>query len=347
MIKKYSLKKFFITAGLMAAFLFFTPYVYSAQPAGSSGATGKTIGGFFEINSSCSKKTATVGEPAECAVNIIGAGAARLNIDQPEKIIYPPEEKKFDLKKNKTGDKNFAEGDAVPLFTISSFEKKDSEEGIILSFTATAFMPGKHTIPLVKITGEDGIAIGYASPEIEISELNPNAELEDIEPPLELKGNYYRLAALILIAALIGALAFFIIKKYLPMLKKTKPVEERPTAIEIFRREIESLAPENLIAEFKIEEYSFGISSAFRRFLSAQFLFDAIEMTSDEINKKMKKVLRNSSGKNGADIARLFELWDLAKFAEFAPSAETLKLNLELAQRAAERLSSEEAHERI
>jgi hypothetical protein len=68
---------------------------------------------------------------------------------------------------------------------------------------------------------------------------------------------------------------------------------------------------------------------AFRRMISSLYEFDAAEMTSSEIlNSIVAKRKGLTSERYGASLEGIMALWDMTKFAEFAPSAETLRVNL-------------------
>jgi hypothetical protein len=143
----------------------------------------------------------------------------------------------------------------------------------------------------VKIAGIDGIAIGYKIPEVVIEELNKEGTLEDIEPPVSLSGNYTRVIWIILVL-LLAAAAVVLLYRYIKKRRKTiLPDAPSLPPIEIFLNEVESLKLRELISEGRINEYVFDISIIFRRYLSAMLKFDAAEMTTDEIAKRIKKYI--------------------------------------------------------
>jgi hypothetical protein len=115
--------------------------------------------------------------------------------------------------------------------------------------------------------------------------------------------------------------------------------------MEVFNNEIRALDPESLIAKGDIEGYVFGISIIFRRMLSNLLKFDAHDMTSEEINGKLKIVFtKEMFNKYHGQIIKCFELWDISKYAEFAPGADILSDNLAKTINLARELSRDVDH---
>jgi hypothetical protein len=110
--------------------------------------------------------------------------------------------------------------------------------------------------------------------------------------------------------------------------------------IEIFRKEMGEFNPEIVIGEGRYDDYVFGVSIIFRRFLSVLFNIDAEEMTTDELRQAVKPYLPGGILKKyERDLDDILNLWDLSKFAEFRPSDETLSLNLKNTNNLAENLN--------
>lgn len=294
-------------------------------------------------------KQATVGTLLDYRVNIAGKGLKNISIVPPEKREYYPEKKKDDAMPKKTGEGAEKDDDPaqfVPLFVIHSIKKNDRSDksmtDITISIQLSYYRPGSYSLPEVEIKGADGIAIGYNVPAVDIKAINEKGQLEDIEPPMNLGGNYTRLIILIL-CVLVAAVGGFFLFRYLKKIyddKKTAPIIIPP--IDIFLKEINSFNGERLIDDGKIEEYVFGISMIFRKFLSLQFKFDAMEMTTYEIEKKIRRVFsRNLNDSYTYEIMQNFNMWDLSKFAEFTPSQETLRANLDKTVQLAKNLSGD------
>jgi hypothetical protein len=299
--------------------------------------TASVMGG--EINAPKIKATvtpekATVGTVLDYRVNVAGKGLGAITIVPPEKREVYPEKKKTQAPPPKEGEE--AEEDPaqyVPLYVIHTVKKDDRSDKTMTDITVKVQMsfyrPGTWQLPDIEIRGADGIAIGYKAPEVTVAAVNEKGEYQEIEPPLSLGGNWWRLVILILVLAVLAVAGFFAWRYIRKMIeeRRTAPVIVPP--IDIFMKEIEQFNGGRLIDEGKIEEFVFGISMIFRKFLSLQFRFDAAEMTTYEIEKKIKKVFpKNIHDAYAGQIMDGFNLWDLSKFAEFTPSPELLHASL-------------------
>ncbi len=300
--------------------------------------------GIPEIKATATPGEATVGEVIEYSVSIAGKNLRGIEVKRPEKEVLFPEKETGPGKKNE--DEKDPAAEAVPVYIIHSAAREDSSEGdvtyITLKISLSYYRPGSYTLPEVGIFGADKIRIGYKVPEVKVKPVNSEAKLEENEPPLELGGNYTRVIILVIAAAAATALLIFLIK-FIKARRKRKEEEVIVVPpLEIFHRELRKLDPEKLIGEGKIEEYVLGISGIFRRYISSLLDFDAMEMTSDEINSRVGKILpRHISGKYRDSFSRCFTMWDLSKFAEFTPSGDLLLENCGMTRKLAEELWGE------
>ena len=284
------------------------------------------------IKATVKPEKATVGAVIEYRVNIAVKGASPFTIVPPEKREYYPEKKKEPAAQKKTAagdDKEEDPAQYVPLYVIHSIKKDDRSDktmtDITVSMQLSFYRPGTWSLPDVEIKGPDGIDIGYKVPTVEIAAVNEKAEFQDIEPPLELGGNWWRIAVLGLCIIALTVAAFFAWRYIRRRLEESKRTPVIIPPIEIFLKEIGELDGDRLIDEGKIEEFVFGISMIFRKFLSQQFRFDATDMTTYEIEKKIRKTFpRALLDAYFDDIMRNFNMWDLSKFAEFTPTKEQL-----------------------
>ncbi|OHD64684.1 MAG: hypothetical protein A2176_10270 [Spirochaetes bacterium RBG_13_51_14] len=275
---------------------------------------------------------ATVGSLLEYRINIAGKGLSALNVVPSENREYYPEINNTN-DAIKAGNNDEHESDPfrfVPLYMIHSIKKNDRSDGSITDIAITMqisyYRPGTWALPEIEIKGSDGIRIGYKVPSVEISAVNVEGQLQEIEPPLDLKGNYWRLVFLLLGVVAVAVAAFFA-WRYISTHREGRGVTIPP--IEIFLKEIEQFNGSRLIDEGRIEEFVFGISMIFRKYLSLQFHFDAVEMTTYEIERKIAKIFpKYARERYGGEIMENLNLWDLSKFAEFAPSREILHANL-------------------
>jgi len=298
------------------------------------------------LNASVTPDKGTVGMPFTYTLTISGIDPGFFKITLPEKkIVYPEKKIEKANEKKSGGDKSPEE--SVPLYIINSAARDDSDVNgsrqVNIKLILSYYRPGTYVLPEIKIAGSDGTVIGYKIPSVTIEELNKEGKFEEIEPPVSLSGNYTRIIWIIA-AILIIAAAAFGLYRYLKKREKNIPAETPTiTPIEIFINEVNSLKLRELIEAGKINEYVFDVSIIFRRYLSAMLLFDAAEMTTDEIASRIKKHMPlDLYSICGEEIISNMRLWDFSKFAEFTPSAELLLENLDATISAAKRISGME-----
>jgi hypothetical protein len=303
-------------------------------------AVSTAAGAYPEIRAAVSAEKATVGDEIEYEVKITGDGSDALNITVPgKKNYYPPE--KDDPKKNSSGnDKNPSSN--VPVYSINDAKKYrvvKGGSGIRVSMKLSYYRPGRHQLPEIDIRDGDGTKVGYRIPEIEVNEINREGTFQEIDPPLDLGGNYYRIILAVLGLAAACAIAFFAYRYFKRRKEQSVPPPARVPPIDVFRRQMDEFNGMKLIEDGMAAKYAFGISMIFRGYLSLQMSFDAMDMTSDEILKTVAS--RPGWRKFLDDMSSCFSLWDLSKYAEFSPSRETMIGNMESAVRLAERISRE------
>lgn len=288
-----------------------------------------------KIRATVTPEKATVGTVLVYKVTVAGKGLGAITIVPPEKREVFPEKKKTRAIPKKEGEEGAEEDPAqyVPLYVIHSIKKDDRSDKTITDITVTMqlsfYRPGAWQLPDIEIRGSDGIAIGYKTPAVTIGAVNEKGEFEEIEPPLALGGNWWRLVILIAVLSALAVAAFFAWRYIRKRIQERRSAPVIVPPIDIFLKEIEQFNGDRLIEEGRIEEFVFGISMIFRKYLSLQFHFDAAEMTTYEIEKKIKKVFPgNIHDAYAAHIMDGFNLWDLSKFAEFTPSPEHLRASL-------------------
>ncbi|MBN2159213.1 MAG: hypothetical protein JW807_07445 [Spirochaetes bacterium] len=292
---------------------------------------------------------ATVGSILDYRVNVAGMNIGTIEIVPPEKRECYPEPKKEEQAKKKSDRGEDAEEDPahyVPLYIIHSVKKDDRSDksmtDITVSMQLSFYRPGTWALPDIEIRGADGIAIGYKVPTVEILAVNEKGEYQEIEPPLSLGGNYWRLAFLAMGLIALGVAAFFAYRYIRRVWEERRAAPIVIPPIETFMSDLEKFNGDRLIDEGKIEEFVFGISMIFRKFLSSQFGFDATDMTTYEIERKIMKVFpRSLYDRHAGDIVQGLNLWDLSKFAEFTPSGDMLRASLAKTIELAKNLSGE------
>ncbi len=283
---------------------------------------------------------ATVGSRLEYIVTVGEGNVAGIEISPPEtrEFIPPPHDA--------AEDPSPAAG-VLPLYIIHSAEKKESGPGrgnsVSLVMSVAYYRTGRHPLPTVEVRGADGVAIGYRVPEVMIEASNPSGDLQEIEPPLDLGGNYYRLLIVVSILGALAAAAYLVLRRYESRRENDTPVPYEIPAIDEFLARMQTLRARGLVEEGKREEYVVEASRFFRMFLSRLIGIDAMEMTGLELADSLERYLGQTVySRLRGDLSRVTGLWDLAKFAEFAPSSAALGDNLELAMDLGRRIAREE-----
>ena len=306
-------------------------------------------GGFPEIRASVNPAKATVGVPLEYRVVLAGKSLKGITLKMPDRrVIFPdpaPDEKKT---AGKEDDKKDDASLKVPLCVIHNARKDEKTEGDISHLTVTVslsyFRPGKHRLPEIELYDAENIKIGYRVPEVEIESVNQQGEFQEIEPPLELGGNYWRVLWIVLAIAAVAAAGFFF-AQWWNKRKNAAPPPPEINPLEEFMSGVGALSRKKFIETGLVREYVFEMSALFRKYLSRLLGIDALDMTVSEIHRALAAHLpKDIYKRNEDDIRGVLDLWDLAKFAEFAPSQESLKLNMEAAVRLAKNLSGVRGH---
>ena len=297
------------------------------------------------IKATAQPSEVTIGTPIEYRITLKG-NVKGFRIRLPEKREYFPDRENAGKRKGDGKGDADAVSSLMPLYIIHGARRDDdSDDGttsIAITLELAYYRTGSYFLPEVHISDRENARIGYRIPEITVRAVNESGAFQDIEPPLALRGNYYRL---IILSALILAVAVGIIfiLRYLSRRSREGIAEPAVTPpIAVFMHEIGILAGRKLIESERFEEFVIAISHIFRKFLSAQYGFDAMEMTVREIMHALEERLTGLGfQRHRIEAGRILDLWDLTKFAEFIPSRDELNSNLESTVKLARRLSSE------
>lgn len=305
--------------------------------------------GYPEIRAVAGAKEVTIGQPVTYTVTIAGKNIADMRVTLPDKKEHfpkdlpgyqapPPGESKKDKKEDDPAD-------LIPVFMVSDVKRDDRSDKEMryqtISMTVAFYRTGTYRLPEVDLRGADDVKIGYKVPEVTVKSVNEKGELQEIEPPLDLGGNYYRLIALV--AAIIAvAIAAFFTGRYIVQRRSRKAPAAAVPPIERFMDDIHTLRTRRYIESGDLEAFCVELSGVFRMFLSGQFHADAMEMTAGEIVHYLENLPGHTSiRKYRDDIDRVLNLWDLMKFAEFVPSKEILEGNMESTIALAKKLAME------
>lgn len=279
-----------------------------------------------EISSAVNKTSATIGESVEYRVSVSGSDISGFE-------IVLPEVKNYYVKGSDNKDQDDAR-EYIPFYSINRARIEKSETEKIKTISAVVeivfFMPGKHSLPELDVTDYKKENAGYKLPQIEIVELNRNAELEDIEGPLEASRSYTRTVLLAAALLIVCFAAFFALRRLRRNRKENLAEAVGLNPLEIFISDLEHMKAADLVIRGDVMLYAEAVSISFRKFLSSVFRINAADMTAEEIEISLSRLMkRTQKEKYLQDIMSSFRLWDVSKFAGFTPAVETLQLDLE------------------
>ncbi|HNR90162.1 MAG TPA: hypothetical protein PKM65_17630 [Spirochaetota bacterium] len=314
--------------------------------------TGGYAADYPEVRAAANPTETTIGAPIVYTVTIAGKNIAGVTAVLPDKKEFFPkdlpgyvEPKKAAGKRDAAASKDEDPAALIPVCAVGDAAREDNSDATMryqtIRVTVTFYRTGTFRLPEIELRGEDGIKIGYKVPEVTVKPVNEKGEFQEIEPPLELGGNYYRLIALVIALIVAAAAAVFIARAIARRRRRRAPAATVPP-IERFMDDIHTLRTRGYVESGDVEAFCVELSSAFRTFLSGQFRAEAMEMTASEIVHYLETLPgRTTIGKYRDDIDRVLNLWDLMKFAEFVPSKEILEGNMESTVALAKKLAME------
>ncbi|MGH7492414.1 MAG: hypothetical protein ACREOO_08465 [bacterium] len=236
-------------------------------------------------------------------------------------------------------------GANLGVFEIRDYAKPDprKEKGRVLeeiSYTISTFDTGRFVIP--------PLAIDYLVPpdtawqtlqtenlDIYVRSILPSeaGDIRDVKAPWELPRDWRR----ILLYSAIGLAAVGLaIAGYLWWRKRQgksllpQRVEPARPAHELALEELRQLRSSDLLERGEIKLFYSLLSEIMRRYFEGRYDFMALEMTTAELNRELRKAEPNPEA--CADMQELSEVCDLVKFAKFVPAAGDAGRLLDLAK---------------
>jgi hypothetical protein len=203
-----------------------------------------------------------------------------------------------------------------------------------LKFDISAYKTGCLTIkPLtVFYINPDGTNNLFFTPEknIDIQNLvtdTKNANIKDIKnlKTIKIKGIF--IVLIVLVAALIVILAAYIIKNIIAENKKSKIIvlDEKTTAL----NSLNDLYQKR--ADLTTRDFYYKMSEILRTYISKQYKFDAMEMTTSEFFEKAKDLLPVQVNVN--DFKNYLKVFNLARYADFTPNEKDIEENFVFTQK--------------
>ncbi|MEX1138144.1 MAG: DUF4381 family protein [Bacteroidota bacterium] len=237
-----------------------------------------------------------------------------------------------------------AEGDSLGTFEIlavKAFEPEIQGGRLRQAFVVrvTSFEPGETAIPSIGfqvVSGTDSSTRRVLANAVPVTittvEVEPDAELKDIKPPLEAPWAFEDVLPwliLLAIASILGA-AYWYYRKYKQGLKAvSEPARPALPAHEQALLALRELEEKRLWQQGKVKEFYSEVSEIIRRFFESRFHIIALELTTDEILAELK---RSPAAQPILKPVNTFLLAaDLVKFAKYEPAIAENEEELQMA----------------
>ena len=226
---------------------------------------------------------------------------------------------------------------------------REIEDRLVLEkwYTLKADLVGSYILPPVTVPyeyedKEDVASTAQIFVEVE-SVLHKDGTSEDIRDIKPLAAIERDLRRLIIISALSGIAAIFVLAGIIVYVRKRKSRERvipaRP-AHEIALERLQKLQQKNFIETGNVRFYYFELSEIFREYLENRFSFFAVEQTTEEILQEIGQETRLEELQR--DAARQFlKNTDWVKFAKHNPLAEEIERDYGAAVRFVEQTKEE------
>ncbi len=236
----------------------------------------------------------------------------KTNVDTLAKVVFPTS-------------KNFGKMEVIRSYVIDTIKHGDRYE-LIKKYGVTQFDSGKYVIPSLKVLINNK-AFATDSLLVEVSNVQVDTlkqKLFDIKPIVEVPyqlSYFWQYVLIILLILGIGALIYWLIKKY--QKKKVEEVEELKSPIERATILLKTLEKKELWQKGAVKEYYSELTDIARNYIEEAIEIPAMESTTSElilelraasIKKKMTlsvEILEN--------LERVLKQADLVKFAKSKP----------------------------
>jgi hypothetical protein len=212
---------------------------------------------------------------------------------------------------------------------IDSVRGKDGRTKIFEKYLITSFESGTYQIPPVYIELKNAAGLkrfysDYAGLEVmklNIAPADTTAKIYDIIKPYRAPVTIGEILPWVLLAAILGALTWAIIR-YIKKHKKVKVEEEEvvnpdPAHVIAFR-ELEKLRNEELWQKGEIKNYYTRLTEVLRQYLENRYRVYSLELTTAET---LEALVKTGFKKNGSynQIKSVLTGADLVKFAKYKP----------------------------
>jgi len=191
-------------------------------------------------------------------------------------------------------------------------------------YLVTSFDSGLYYIPPVKIlAGTDSIESNYLAIKIQTYDVDTaKMEVFDIkgvqQPPFVWSDYWVETCLFLLFYALVLFLIWLYLRKKYPILKGEKEQSELLLPAHVVAiMELDRLKSEKIWKSGKNKKYYTQLTEIIRKYIERRFMFNALEMTTDEILTLFKRDKTTQSVYQ--NLSQILQLADLVKFAKIEP----------------------------
>ena len=236
----------------------------------------------------------------------------KTNVDTLAKVVFPTS-------------KNFGKMEVIRSYVIDTIKLGDRYE-LIKKYGVTQFDSGKYVIPSLKVLINNK-AFATDSLLVEVSNVQVDTlrqKLFDIKPIVEVPyqlSYFWQYVVIILLILGIGALIYWLIKKY--QKKKVEEVEELKSPIERATILLKTLEKKELWQKGAVKEYYSELTDIARNYIEEAIEIPAMESTTSELILALRaasiKKKMTLSAETVENLERVLKQADLVKFAKSKP----------------------------
>jgi hypothetical protein len=236
----------------------------------------------------------------------------KTNVDTAAKVVFPTL-------------KNFGKMEVIRSYVIDTI-KHGARYDLIKKYGVTQFDSGKYVIPSLKVLINNKV-FATDSILVEVSDVKVDTlkqKLFDIKPIAESEyqlSNFWRYFLIILLIFGLGALIYWLIKKY--QNKQVEEVEELKSPIERATILLKNLEKKELWQKGAVKEYYSELTDIARNYIEEAIEIPAMESTTSELIVALRaasiKKKMTVSAETLENLERVLKQADLVKFAKSRP----------------------------
>ena len=236
----------------------------------------------------------------------------KTNVDTAAKVVFPTL-------------KNFGKMEVIRSYVIDTI-KHGARYDLIKKYGVTQFDSGKYVIPSLKVLINNKV-FATDSILVEVSDVKVDTlkqKLFDIKPIAESEyqlSNFWRYFLIILLIFGLGALIYWLIKKY--QNKQVEEVEELKSPIERATILLKTLEKKELWQKGAVKEYYSELTDIARNYIEEAIEIPAMESTTSELIVALRaasiKKKMTVSAETLENLERVLKQADLVKFAKSRP----------------------------